>query len=150
MVLSLKLVVTDVPIWLPPRNTRYPVTPTLSVLAVQDRFTFVGEVAVAVKPSRLRGIGHLRGHETDRLAALARELGALGADVTEHEDELEIAPARLHGGVFHTYDDHRLAMAAAVLGLVVPGVEVENVATTGKTFPGFAAQWQAMAEGNAH
>ena len=105
--------------------------------------------ALADKPSRLRGIGHLRGHETDRLAALARELGALGADVTEHDDELELAPAQLHGGVFHTYDDHRLAMAAAVLGLVVPGIEIENVATTGKTFPGFAQLWQAMTDGEA-
>ena len=103
--------------------------------------------ALADKPSRLRGIGHLRGHETDRLAALARELGALGADVVEHDDELELAPSRLHGGVFHTYDDHRLAMAAAVLGLAVPGVEIENVATTGKTFPGFAQLWQAMTDG---
>ena len=105
--------------------------------------------AVAEKPSRLRGIGHLRGHETDRLAALARELTALGADVTEHADELELAPARLHGGVFHTYDDHRMAMAAAVLGLVVPGIEIENVATTGKTFPGFAERWQSMVDGEA-
>ena len=105
--------------------------------------------AQAPTPSRLRGIGHMRGHETDRLAALAAELGSLGARVIEHEDGLEILPATLHGGVFHTYDDHRLAMAAAVLGLVVPGVMVENVATTGKTFPGFARQWQAMVDGGA-
>lgn len=105
--------------------------------------------AVAQSPSRLTGIGHMRGHETDRLAALARELTALGADVVEHDDALEIAPAELHGGVFHTYDDHRLAMAGAVLGLVVPGVLVENVATTGKTYPGFARDWQAMVDGDA-
>ena len=103
--------------------------------------------AVAEKPSRLRGIGHLRGHETDRLAALARELNGLGANVVEHDDGLELVPARLHGGVFHTYDDHRLAMAAAVLGLVVDGVEIENVATTGKTFPGFDLEWQSMVDG---
>ena len=106
--------------------------------------------AVASTPSRLRGIGHMRGHETDRLAALAAELGSLGAKVVEHEDGLEIAPAKMHGGVFHTYDDHRLAMAGAVLGLVVPGVQVENVDTTGKTYPGFAEQWRAMVEGVAH
>ena len=82
------------------------------------------------------------------VAALARELGALGADVVEHEDSLEIRPAALHGGVFHTYDDHRLAMAAAVIGLVVPGILVENVATTGKTYPGFAEQWQSMVDGD--
>jgi 3-phosphoshikimate 1-carboxyvinyltransferase len=104
---------------------------------------------LAPTPSRLRGIGHMRGHETDRLAALAAELSGLGARVVEHEDGLEIQPATLHGGVFHTYDDHRLAMAAAVLGLVVPDVMVENVATTGKTFPGFARQWQAMVDGGA-
>jgi 3-phosphoshikimate 1-carboxyvinyltransferase len=107
--------------------------------------------ALASTPSRLRGIGHMRGHETDRLAALAAELGALGAEVIEHEDGLEFKPSSsLHGGVFHTYDDHRLAMAAAVLGLVVPGVQVENVETTGKTYPGFAEQWRAMVEGDAH
>lgn len=105
--------------------------------------------ALAPTPSRLRGIGHMRGHETDRLAALAAELSGLGARVIEHDDGLEIHPATLHGGVFHTYDDHRLAMAAAVLGLVVPHVMVENVATTGKTFPGFARQWQAMVDGGA-
>jgi 3-phosphoshikimate 1-carboxyvinyltransferase len=106
--------------------------------------------ALARTPSRLRGIGHMRGHETDRLAALSRELGALGADVTELEDGLELRPATLHGGVFHTYDDHRLAMAAAVLGLAVPGVLVENVATTTKTYPAFAQQWQSMVGGSAH
>lgn len=105
--------------------------------------------ALASTPSTLRGIGHMRGHETDRLAALAKELGGLGADVIERDDGLEIHPAALHGGVFHTYDDHRLAMAAAVIGLVVPGVQVENVETTGKTYPGFAEQWQAMVDGAA-
>ena len=54
--------------------------------------------ALATTPSHLTGIGHIRGHETDRLAALARELGALGADVTEHPDGLTIRPAALHGG----------------------------------------------------
>jgi 3-phosphoshikimate 1-carboxyvinyltransferase len=104
--------------------------------------------ALASTPSRLRGIAHMRGHETDRLSALATELGALGARVVEHHDGLEIQPATLHGGVFHTYDDHRLAMAAAVLGLAVPGVVIENVETTAKTYPGFAQQWQAMLDGD--
>src|SRR3954469_16167337 len=106
--------------------------------------------ALASTPSRLRGIGHMRGHETDRLAALAAELGGLGANVVEHEDGLEFKPASLHGGVFHTYDDHRLAMAGAVIGLVVPEVQVENVETTTKTYPGFAQQWRAMVDGGAH
>ncbi len=97
--------------------------------------------AVASSPSRLTGIDYLRGHETDRLAALANELNALGADVTELRDGLAISPRPMHGGVFATYDDHRLAMAAAVIGLVVPDVEVENIETTAKTLPGFAQLW---------
>lgn len=103
--------------------------------------------ALATTPSTLRGIAHLRLHETDRLAALARELNALGANVIELEDGLRIDPAPLHGGVFHTYDDHRLATAGAVLGLVVPGVYVENVETTAKTMPEFVDLWLSMLEG---
>ncbi|WP_235022535.1 3-phosphoshikimate 1-carboxyvinyltransferase [Amycolatopsis alkalitolerans] len=101
-------------------------------------------LCLADGPSVISGVAHLRGHETDRLAALATELSGLGAGVAETEDGLAITPAPLHGGVFHTYDDHRLVMAAAVLGLRVPGVEIENPATVGKTFPGFADAWQAM------
>ena len=103
--------------------------------------------ALAGSPSELRGIAHLRLHETDRLAALAAELGGLGARVVELDDGLRIEPAPLHGAVFHTYDDHRLATAAAVLGLVVPGVLVENVATTDKTLPGFVDLWRHTLEG---
>lgn len=103
--------------------------------------------ALAASPSHLRGVAHLRGHETDRLAALAREIGALGGDVTETQDGLRIRPARLHGGMFHTYDDHRMAMAAAVLGLVVPGVVIENVGTTAKTLPLFTRRWTRLVEG---
>ena len=102
--------------------------------------------ALADSESRLRGIGHLRGHETDRLAALAKEISGLGGDVTETEDGLRIRPRPLHGGVFATYDDHRLVMAAAVLGLAVPGVQVENVATVGKTLPEFTRLWGALLE----
>jgi 3-phosphoshikimate 1-carboxyvinyltransferase len=100
--------------------------------------------ALATSPTRLRGIAHLRGHETDRLAALARELNRLGGDVQERPDGLEIRPRPLTSGVFGTYDDHRLAMAAAVLGLVVPGIQIENVQTTAKTMPDFTARWLAM------
>ncbi|MFL6137042.1 MAG: 3-phosphoshikimate 1-carboxyvinyltransferase [Frankiaceae bacterium] len=103
--------------------------------------------ALAATPSRLAGIAHLRAHETDRLAALARGLTALGGDVTETDDGLAVRPRPLAGGTFRTYDDHRLAMAAAVLGLVVPGVLVEDVATTAKTLPGFAGQWAALVAG---
>ncbi|MGP3970293.1 3-phosphoshikimate 1-carboxyvinyltransferase [Streptomyces sp. 6N223] len=104
--------------------------------------------ALAEGESVLRGVAHLRMHETDRLAALTREINALGGDVTETEDGLRIRPRQLHGGVFHTYDDHRLATAAAVLGLVVKDVEVENIATTGKTMPGFPELWHGMLAGD--
>jgi 3-phosphoshikimate 1-carboxyvinyltransferase len=103
--------------------------------------------ALAEGPSYLRGIAHIRGHETDRLAALAKELHGLGADVVEHADGLELRPARLHGGVFHTYADHRMAHAAVVLGSAVDDVLVEDVGTTGKTFPGFADLWAGLFRG---
>src|SRR5688500_6703281 len=93
--------------------------------------------ALAGSPSVLRGVEHIRGHETDRLRALATELDRLGSDVTERPDGLEIRPASLHGGVFRTYADHRMAHAAVILGLAVPGVLVEDIATTSKTFPDF-------------
>ncbi|MFG2223637.1 3-phosphoshikimate 1-carboxyvinyltransferase [Streptomyces sp. NPDC048644] len=100
--------------------------------------------ALADSPSTLRGVAHLRLHETDRLAALTKELNGLGGDVTETADGLHIRPRPLHGGVFHTYEDHRLATAAALIGLAVQGVEVENVATTAKTLPDFPAMWTDM------
>jgi len=106
--------------------------------------TIAAVAALADSPTTLRGIAHLRGHETDRLAALAKELNALGGDVTETQDGLVIRPRPLRGGVFATHDDHRMATAAAVLGLVVPGIEVENVETTAKTMPGFADMWHTM------
>lgn len=100
--------------------------------------------SLADRPSRLRGIAHLRGHETDRLAALATELNRLGGAVRETPDGLEIEPGQLRGGRFATYEDHRLAMAAAVLGLVIPGIVVENVETTAKTFPAFRTEWEEL------
>jgi 3-phosphoshikimate 1-carboxyvinyltransferase len=100
--------------------------------------------AFADGPTLLRGIAHLRHHETDRLAALRKEITALGGDVRETEDGLEIRPAPLQGGVFSTYEDHRLATAAAVLGLRVPGILVEDVATTAKTMPDFVRLWAGM------
>ena len=102
--------------------------------------------ALADSPSHLRGIAHIRGHETDRLAALATELGNLGADVVEHDDGLSLRPAPLHGGVFRTYADHRMAHAGVILGAAVDGVLVENVATTGKTFTDFAPFWAGLLE----
>jgi len=103
--------------------------------------------ALAQSPSRLTGIAHLRGHETDRLAALAEELTALGGSVTELDDGLVIEPAPLHGGRFATYDDHRMATTAAVLGLVVEGIDVVDIGTTSKTLPDFPAMWADMLSG---
>ena len=100
--------------------------------------------AVAAGPSRLRGIAHLRGHETDRLAALVAEINRLGGDAEETPDGLEIRPAPLHGGVFRSYEDHRMATAGAVIGLVVPDVRVENIATTAKTLPEFPQLWAQL------
>ncbi len=100
--------------------------------------------ALASTPSHLRGVGHIRHHETDRLAALDRELGGLGADVTEHPDGLSFRPAPLHGGLFHTYADHRMAHAGVVVGAAVDDVLVEDVATTAKTFTDFAGAWSAL------
>lgn len=99
--------------------------------------------ALAEGPSRLRGIGHIAGHETDRLAALATELTALGGSVTADADGLTITPRPLTRGRWRSYADHRMATAGAIVGLRVPGVLVEDVATTAKTFPGFPDQWAA-------
>lgn len=108
----------------------------------------VAVAALADSPSRIRGIAHLRGHETDRLAALSTEVNAIGGSVEETEDGLRITPKPLQGGLFRTYGDHRMAMAAAVLGLRVPGVVIENVETTGKTLPEFATRWARMVHGD--
>ena len=100
--------------------------------------------ALASGPSTFSGVGHTRLQETDRLAAITKEINALGGDVTELPDSLTIRPRPLRaepGHVFESYDDHRMVMAAAVLGLAVPGIEVTNVATVGKTFPDFTARW---------
>lgn len=100
--------------------------------------------ALASGPSRLRGIAHLRGHESDRLTALATELNRMGGSIRETDDGLAIAPSPLRGDLWHTYDDHRMAMAGAVIGLAVPGVSIEDIETTAKTLPNFAAMWQDL------
>ena len=104
--------------------------------------------ALADSPSYLRGIGHLRLHETDRLAALAREINSLGGSVVEEPTALRINPAPLHSGTFHTYEDHRLATAGAIIGLRVKGIEVENIETTKKTLPDFPKAWAQMLSGS--
>jgi 3-phosphoshikimate 1-carboxyvinyltransferase len=106
--------------------------------------TFAALAALADSPSRLRGIAHLRGHETDRLAALAREITRLGGQAEETRDGLVITPRPLRGDVVRTYADHRMATSAALLGLRVPGILVENVGTTAKTLPDFTGMWLGM------
>ena len=108
-------------------------TPTIAALA-----------ALADSPTRLRGIGHLRGHETDRLAALVAEINRLGGKATELPDGIAIEPAALHGGEWQTYEDHRMATAGAIVGLRVPGVLVEDISVTSKTMPEFAQMWTQM------
>lgn len=100
--------------------------------------------ALADSPSYLQGIGHLRLHETDRLAALRTEINGLGGDVAEEPTALRINPKPLHAGVFHTYEDHRLATSGATIGLVVEGIEVENIATTRKTITDFPGLWSSL------
>lgn len=128
------------------------ITGTGSIHGIDIDLHDVGELAPSIaavalladSPSHLRGIGHLRLHETDRLDAIAREFTALGGTVTAHHDSLEIIPTPLHGGTFRTYEDHRLATAAALIGLRIPEISVENIETTSKTFPDFPGLWSAM------
>jgi 3-phosphoshikimate 1-carboxyvinyltransferase len=97
--------------------------------------------------SRLTGIAHLRGHETDRLAALRTEINALGGNCTETPDGLVITAEPLHPGTWHSYADHRMAMAGAIVGLRVPGLAVDDIATTAKTLPEFPQLWADMLAG---
>lgn len=97
--------------------------------------------------SRLTGVAHLRGHETDRLAALAAEINNLGGNCEETADGLVITAAPLHGGTWHSYADHRMAMAGAIVGLRVPEVAVDDVDTTAKTLPAFPQMWADMLAG---
>ncbi|WP_234794276.1 3-phosphoshikimate 1-carboxyvinyltransferase [Mycolicibacterium flavescens] len=117
----------------------------------------VGELAPAVAAlaalaspgavSRLSGIAHLRGHETDRLAALSAEINGLGGQCEETADGLVITARQLRGGLWHSYADHRMATAGAIVGLKVPGVTVQDIETTGKTIPDFPALWADMLAG---
>ncbi|MCL3862654.1 3-phosphoshikimate 1-carboxyvinyltransferase [Actinotalea sp. K2] len=111
--------------------------------------TIAALAALASSPSRLRGIGHLRGHETDRLAALATEITRLGGRVEQTSDGLVITPQPLHGGVVETYHDHRMATAGALIGLRVPEIGVVDVGTTAKTIPDFVSLWSTMLGGAA-
>lgn len=98
--------------------------------------------------STLRGIAHLRGHETDRLAALEKEISNLGGKIEQTDDGVIINPSSMHGGPFHTYHDHRMATTGAIIGLRVPEVLVENVGTTAKTLPNFPLLWASTTQGS--
>jgi 3-phosphoshikimate 1-carboxyvinyltransferase len=104
----------------------------------------VALAAFADEPSTFTGIGHIRHHETDRLAALAAELNGLGGAVTELDDGLRIEPAPLSGGPWRAYADHRMATTGAIVGLAVPGVVVDDIGSTSKTLPQFIALWEQM------
>jgi 3-phosphoshikimate 1-carboxyvinyltransferase len=111
-------------------------TPTIFALA-----------AFADAPSTLHGIGHIRGHETDRIAALVAELRGLGGEAHELADGIRIVPRPLQGGTWHAHHDHRMATTGALIGLAVPGVEVDDIGTTAKTMPDFPQMWRRMLTG---
>lgn len=108
-------------------------TPTLAAIC-----------AYASTPSHLSGIAHLRGHETDRLAALVAEINRAGGQAEETEDGLVITPRPLHAAQIRSYADHRMATFGAILGLITPGIAVDDIACTSKTLPGFAAMWDSL------
>jgi 3-phosphoshikimate 1-carboxyvinyltransferase len=117
--------------------------------AIGELTPSVAALAALAKPgsvSRLTGIAHLRGHETDRLAALSAEINRLGGDCKETSDGLEITATPLRPGTWHTYADHRMAMAGAIVGLRVDGVEVSDIGATSKTLPDFPGMWARMLE----
>ncbi|MET0298005.1 MAG: 3-phosphoshikimate 1-carboxyvinyltransferase [Microbacterium sp.] len=111
--------------------------------------TIFGLAAFADAPSTLYGIGHIRGHETDRIAALIGNLRALGGEAHELEDGIRIVPRPLHGGRWKAHHDHRLATTGALIGLAVDDVEIDDIGTTAKTMPEFPEIWQGMLEGGA-
>ena len=109
--------------------------------------------ALASTPTRISGVAHLRGHETDRLTALATEINRIGGIARETADGLEIDPVTngrdgngLHGAEWFSYEDHRMATAGAIIGLRVAGIQVENIGTTSKTMPNFTELWAGMLE----
>ncbi|WNV90570.1 3-phosphoshikimate 1-carboxyvinyltransferase [Umezawaea sp. Da 62-37] len=108
--------------------------------------TVVALAALADGPTHIRGVAHIRGHETDRLAALVAEVNGLGGAAEETEDGLVVDPKPLRGGAWRAYADHRMATAGAIIGLVVPGVEIDDIGCTTKTIPDFPGMWATMLE----
>ena len=111
--------------------------------------TIVGLAAFADAPTTIRGIGHIRLHETDRIAALIGNLTALGGEVEELSDGLRVIPRPLHGGNWSAHHDHRIATTGALIGARVPGVEIDDIGTTAKTLPEFTTLWERMLGGTS-
>lgn len=123
---------------LPEAGELAPTLVALAALAAHGTGSGDGE------PSTITGIGHIRHHETDRIAALVSEINKLGGDARELADGIEIRPATLTGAVWHTYEDHRMATSAALIGLRVPGITVDDITCTAKTLPSFTSLWSQM------
>ena len=133
-------------------------TGTGSISGIEVDLGIGGELApviialavLADSPSTITGIAHLRGHETDRLAALTNEIKGIGGDATELPDGIQITPvAKLHGATWHTYEDHRMATAGAIIGLRIPGIVIEDISVVSKTMPEFVNLWNSMLEQKA-
>jgi 3-phosphoshikimate 1-carboxyvinyltransferase len=115
--------------------------------AISDTVQTLGAVALfAEGPTTIRGVGHIRHKETDRIAALATELRKLGAEVEERQDGLRIVPRPLRGASIATYNDHRMAMSLAIAGLRVPGVKICDPQCTAKTYPAFFRDLERLAQ----
>jgi 3-phosphoshikimate 1-carboxyvinyltransferase len=133
-------------------GTNVTVSGTGNISAVSLDLTTGGELAPALVAlaaladgmSEITGIGHIRHHETDRLAALVAEINGLGGRATELPDGIRVEPATLHGGLWHTYEDHRMATAGAIIGLRITDVIIEDIRTTSKTLPEFPELWLNM------
>ncbi len=138
------------------KNKQLSVRGTGKILGIHADLSEAGELVptiaavatLASTPSELTGISHLRGHETDRLAALVGEITSIGGKATELADGIRIEPSKLTGGLWKTYEDHRMATSGAVIGLVVPGIEIQDISVTSKTMPNFSQLWLEMLESN--
>ncbi len=113
--------------------------------AISDTVQTLAAVALfAAGPTTIRNVSHIRHKETDRISALAAELRKFGAEVEERHDGLTLHPRPLHSAVIDTYDDHRMAMSMALVGLRVPDVVIRDPGCVAKTYPGFFADLQAL------
>jgi 3-phosphoshikimate 1-carboxyvinyltransferase len=133
-------------------GTAMSVTGTGEINGIEINLSSAGELtpviaalaALANSKSVISGVAHLRGHETNRLKALVDEINSIGGRATENQDGLIIEPADLRGGLWKTYGDHRMATAGAIIGLRIQGIEIEDIAVTSKTMPGFESLWSKM------